>query len=300
MYAEDKENRGIIYKYTSPSGKSYIGQTIHPGKRKHQHYKNALDGHKGTFYDAIRKYGWDSFKYEVLFTTFEEDFNLRQQILNEREIYYIGLYDTFRNGYNETIGGNQLSGQDHPSYGTHLTIDHARKLKQSVQKQVSQYDNNGNYIATYQSVTEAGRITGCDPSQIIAVCRGKQYSSKGYQWRYGCSAESIGSPKVKERKSQLGRYGKLNGKSKSIYQYTFQGELVNVWESALCAEREQGFSSVRLSKAIRQKKPYGKRGHQKYFWSFNPLTIREVKQEIEKYNDQKISKRKAPKSSDED
>jgi len=36
-----------------------------------------------------------------------------------------------------TIGGNQLRGELHPSYGTHLTEEHKEKLKNSVRKEVS-------------------------------------------------------------------------------------------------------------------------------------------------------------------
>lgn len=48
---------------------------------------------------AFRKYGIDNFQFEVL----EEC--LRNQ-LNEREKYWIAQYDTFYNGYNQTLGGD--------------------------------------------------------------------------------------------------------------------------------------------------------------------------------------------------
>ena len=41
MYNEE-ENIGIIYRYISPSGKSYVGQTTRPNHRKWQHKYNAL------------------------------------------------------------------------------------------------------------------------------------------------------------------------------------------------------------------------------------------------------------------
>jgi len=63
-----------------------------------------------------------------------------------------------------TIGGNQLRGELHPSYGAHLSEEHKEKLKDSVRKEVSQYDLDGNYIATYKSAAEGGKVTGCDSS----------------------------------------------------------------------------------------------------------------------------------------
>lgn len=60
---------GVIYKYTSPSGKCYIGQTVNETRRKYGHRNNAFNGnHKDydkPFYRAIRKYGWDSFEYRI-------------------------------------------------------------------------------------------------------------------------------------------------------------------------------------------------------------------------------------------
>lgn len=281
--------KGIIYKYTSPSGKCYIGQTTDENRRKRQHEHNAFNTeckqYNSKFYTAIRKYGWDSFQYEVLYTIFKETLEETIDILNDREIYYIGQYDSFKNGYNMTIGGRQLRGSDHPSYGTHLSEEHKIKLKASVIKQVSQYDIDGNYIATYDSAANAQLATGCDSSQIIAVCRGKSYTSKNYQWRYGDSKENIGKPDIPKHKGGTGRTGKLNGKSKQVFQYTLQGELVNIWESALQAEREQKYQSTRISKAVSLRKPYGKRGEIKYVWSFIALSEADVKNIVKDWNE---------------
>ena len=56
---------GFIYKYTSPSGKSYIGQTI---KTVEQRAKYTGEGYKKcpVFYRAILKYGFENFTCEIL------------------------------------------------------------------------------------------------------------------------------------------------------------------------------------------------------------------------------------------
>lgn len=291
-----KEYYGLIYRYESPSGKSYIGQTNDELNRKRQHKQAAYNekdkSYNCKFHIAIRKYGFDSFKYEILYTTFCDTLEELINILNKKEIYYIGLYDSYRNGYNMTIGGNQLRGELHPSYGTHLSEEHKEKLKDSVRKQVSQYDLEGNYIATYKSAADGQKVTGCDSSQIIAICRGNAYTSKGFQWRYGDSQENIGKPNIPKSKGGTGRTGKLNAKSKQIYQYSLQGELINIWEGALCAEREGGYSSTHLSKAIKKETPYGKKGEIKYFWSFTPLSSYDVKIKVAIWNENSSRKYK--------
>lgn len=90
--------KGYIYKITNKvNGKSYIGQTRYTIEfrwRQHLHKKDNT-----YFHNAIRKYGADNFIVEKLEECDIED-------LNEKEIYYIAKYNTFKAGYNLTIGGD--------------------------------------------------------------------------------------------------------------------------------------------------------------------------------------------------
>lgn len=87
-----------IYKITNPSGKIYIGQAVDINKRislyKLGHCKKQI-----ALYASILKHGWDNHIVEVL----EECDNL-----DEREIYYISLYDTYNtpHGLNLRAGGS--------------------------------------------------------------------------------------------------------------------------------------------------------------------------------------------------
>lgn len=90
-----------IYKYVSPSGKIYIGQTKRTkadrsGGKFGSCYRNST-----YFYNAILKYGIDNFSYEII----EE--NLTKEEANEREKYYIKFYNSNNPeyGYNLTSGG---------------------------------------------------------------------------------------------------------------------------------------------------------------------------------------------------
>lgn len=51
-------------------------------------------------------------------------------------------------------------------------------------KPVLQYDINGNFIAEYPSVLEAGEICGIWKGGISTVLKGKQKTAGGYIWKY--------------------------------------------------------------------------------------------------------------------
>ena len=74
-----------------------------------------------------------------------------------------------------------------------ISIGHIGKKRsmESVQKtalkhckQVVQYDLYMNYIATYNSMTEASAASHTRMSDISSVCNGKRHTANGYKWRF--------------------------------------------------------------------------------------------------------------------
>lgn len=112
---------GIIYLIINLiNGKMYVGQTrqkleLRIGEHKRKGNKNSLgiDG-------AIKKYGWENFKVEIL-----EECPI--EMLNEREIFWIAELKTkVPNGYNLTDGGGGGYGHS-PSAETRAKISAANK-----------------------------------------------------------------------------------------------------------------------------------------------------------------------------
>jgi group I intron endonuclease len=97
----------LIYKITSPSGKTYIGQTVDYRSRLNKYRKNNC-ANQVKLYNSLLKYGFEKHKFEVIV---EGDFN--SNLLNELEMHYIRIYNSFNNGLNLTEGGGGNSGFIH-------------------------------------------------------------------------------------------------------------------------------------------------------------------------------------------
>ena len=94
-----------IYKIENKiNGYCYIGQSTDILRRWRNHKTIANnENHEDKeypLYRAIRKYGIDNFDFSIL----EE---CKVEELNDKEVYWIKQYNSFFNGYNQTIGGNQ-------------------------------------------------------------------------------------------------------------------------------------------------------------------------------------------------
>lgn len=99
-------NKGVIYGYKDILNNKivYIGQSTNLKERHYRHVKHDPTNELLLEYEyplsrGIRKYGEENYELVVL----EE--NIEQNNLNEREIYYITKYNTYEDGYNQTLGG---------------------------------------------------------------------------------------------------------------------------------------------------------------------------------------------------
>lgn len=73
-----------------------IQDRISEHKRKHIDYGSRQFNHK--FYKAMRKYGFENFQFEILEECSDDE-------LENREKFYIDLFESNTKGYNEAIGG---------------------------------------------------------------------------------------------------------------------------------------------------------------------------------------------------
>ena len=86
-----------VYKITNKiNNKCYIGITNNPQRRKYQHWSPSV---KHNLHLAMDKYGKENFSFEILYESESKEEAL------EQEENYVSQYDSFKNGYNMTPGG---------------------------------------------------------------------------------------------------------------------------------------------------------------------------------------------------
>lgn len=105
------EHKFYIYKFTNIfTGEVYIGQTQDPEARWYQHKSSGNKGNqsvKSKFAAALKQYGFNNFKFEVIDGLLYEDTNIKIPDKIKRFAYlledmYIWLYQSYKNGYNNT------------------------------------------------------------------------------------------------------------------------------------------------------------------------------------------------------
>ena len=182
-----------IYKITNLiNGKSYIGKTLLTIDERWNEHCRAVRRkrcEKRPLYSAMNKYGIENFKVEQI----EE---CDDNVVNEREVYWIEYFGTFKNGYNATIGGD---GKHYLDYDliceTYKQVKNTVKtaeicgccadsvrnilrernipilssqevLKIQKSKMINQYTLDGEYIKTFPSISNAAKyIQSLEPEK---------------------------------------------------------------------------------------------------------------------------------------
>ena len=175
---DGKEYYGIIYKIENMiTHEIYIGQTSNPkgfdgrycfsGKDIERVYaylkgnKDRNERHNQHLRRSIEKYGFDMFKVDKVF-----DVALTIDELNEKETYYIEKFDCFKNGYNQTYGGDNFPrGEYCPN-----------------SKRICQINLNGELIKIWDCATDASNELGIDQASISMVCKEKRKTAGGFVW----------------------------------------------------------------------------------------------------------------------
>lgn len=240
-----------IYKWTSPSGKSYIGQAINLKKRCREFKRtNCYYTSKGSAIDNARaKYpNWEDWKYEVL-----EECSIDQ--LDEREIYWINFYETYKKGYNSTTGGDGTKGRV-------LTEEQKQKLSERQLKAIQE-----------------GKLNEWWSSERLKKQTSERFKNRVWteEQKQKISDALKGQPLLEETKLKISQslkekyasgFKNVNHTmaiSKKVGQYDLNGNLIKIYDSLKQAAKAMGKKD---SKVIRKACKGLKQSAYGYIWKF--------------------------------
>ena len=197
------EITGIYIVKNKITKKIYVGQTRDFGQRVRQH-KNRLRREKcktyNKLYPAVKKYGISTFEF-----IFIEACSISQ--LNEREIYWIKQYRSFKNGYNATPGGHasisywkgkkrDIATRKKISKsltGKRATVAHRKKISEGIKRNYRLFGTKRNLPTkkvicielnkVFNSMQEGAQFIGRHPSAISKVIHGVKKRTGGYHWK---------------------------------------------------------------------------------------------------------------------
>lgn len=214
FYQRPKKGYGYIYKYTSPNGEEYIGQTVNSLKDRAASLLTGSGYKKCTvFWKAIQKYGWKNFIVNIL----EE---VEVDKLNEREIYYISYFNTLvPNGYNLTPGGESGKCREVYVYSA----------------------QNGSFLEHYSSITEASAETGVSIETISSILNNG--GKKNRRQAHNLVFTDYYVPIYDVTQLSRNNYHK-------VYVYDKDGNYLNYYESILDAAKALGISSSPIYKCF--------------------------------------------------
>lgn len=204
-----------VYVHTFPNNKKYVGLTSLEVNQRWQGgrgYKN-----QKLMYRAILKYGWKNINHTVYQCDTEKE-------MKYLERYLISYYQTRdrKYGYNIAEGG-QSGPKGVPAVN---------------RRAVDQYDRQGNFIRSWESITEIERELGYHHTDISDCAKKKRPTAYNFYWFY--SGEK---PIFKTYKTR-----------RKVRQYDLEGHFIAEFKNAAEAAKSLGKDNSVLIVACCNKK----------------------------------------------
>lgn len=192
--------------------KYYVGQTVKTIKERwYGHIYESKEGNH-TLGEKIHKamllYGSEHFFIKELLKLTADTKEELITLLDNAEIEYIQKYDSYYNGYNSTKGG--------------------RGAAIHSQRKVNQYDLNGKFVNTFESVDSIkGYLNIDNVSSIYSCCYHETKYAYGFIWKYYDDEYPLPILTDSEKKEAINR--RLS--CCEIYQYDYNGNLINKFKN---------------------------------------------------------------------
>lgn len=237
---EDLKEYKVYVHVNKINGKPYVGVTKQATKRRWQNGKGYSTQKK--FYNAIKKYGWSNF----IHVTIESE--LTHDEACELEQYYIEQYNSIKNGYNTTVGGDGCKGTG---------------------KKVYQYTLDMKLVNVFNSKTQLKELLKIKSVTTIDNWCKADKPQNGYYWK--CEEDVPVDEKVDMELNKIdlnylkfNPYGEQNRKRtvekidrqreacfKKINQYKLDGTYIKTWDSII--EAKDYYNNTSIQVALKKK-----------------------------------------------
>lgn len=278
-YRED--NKWTVYIHISPSNKYYVGITSQEDPRIRWRHGN---GYKYNlhFWNAIKKYGWENIQHEIFASQLTKDEACNMEIT----LIKVLQANNHKYGYNKSSGG------EYSRAGIKLSDETKEKISQSnmgkraseeTKRKISenhadfsfgnnanalttyQFDKNGKYIASFDSVTRAADVTKIDRHSISVACAHNRMAG-GCLWAHDDNViYKDGTYYLKENNYYDKRDVQYN---KEVYQFTQDGKFIAKYISTADAGRKTGIPSGTISHNAKHKN-----NSRKFLWRYKEDVI---------------------------
>lgn len=250
----------VIYKATNLiNNKVYIGSTKNFRQRLSQHKQQSRTGPFSNFQRAIRKYGFDNFKFEIICSVI--DYNYADEI----EQWFIDHFNSIKNGYNAVgvlKGSRELVSRVMKDEWAKPQVRKKRieNMRDGSQKKkiISVSIHSGQY-RIYKSVHEALR-DGFSTSCIYACLNNEAKKGQGYCWFY----YEQQNPKLYVEKAK-----QLLGEFKSEYYRPIKAINKETGKELMFkntfALKDQGFEAKAVRRVLRGERE----GYKGFYWMYN-------------------------------
>lgn len=234
------ERQYCVYKHTNrTNGKIYIGITSQkPQERWDSGWGYQKNKH---FWYAIRKYGWDGFDHEVLFSGLSQE----DAFAKERELIRVYGSNNYERGYNMTEGGEAgscLSGERHPMWGKHHSEETKAKLRAQRKGVPYSPERYSKFLETLdrEALRQRAYVT------IVGYNNGRPRSE---EHKRKIAESNRGLKRSPETRRRISKMRKI-----PIIQLTVGGDFVREWDCAKTAAETLDIQAGHISKVCKNRR----------------------------------------------
>ena len=260
MIIGNLEVYGIIYDIRNKiNNKHYIGQTARDFKKRYfyngdsdieriYNLNKAVKERGNGYYNphlvsSIEKYGFENFEVNKTL-----DVAFSKEELDIKEKVWIGIFDSFKKGYNRNIGGLgnkgaiRISGKENPS-----------------SRSVIQLSLEGDFIKQWDCITDIYRGLKIGASDIVGVCSSRygKKSAGGFLWVY---EDDYDKNKTYTYINKAGEYNKI-----AVVRLNLSGVFIDEFQSISEATRVVAGSDVTKIGMVCKNK---RKSHNGYVWVY--------------------------------